>query len=291
MTIFKNIIKVTKTKMKKLLLLLALIATATFTACEDDDTTTGPSTGSTYQPTNINSWWAADEFETDSLGNIIQDTYASSTMTAGTSFQLNGKTATNFINTSADGGKDTTILAVEGTVVYMDGKAYENIGDMSNIFGEESPEIDLNLTWVKIADSKASNWEIAKVPIVDMDVSSMANGMPAKMNGNTTVTGYKKGTAIVNIKGTNYTAQEFNIESKMTGKVTAMNIEAATVSYTNTQRLWFVENVGLVKTEIAPTVFEIKYSALAKQFSTELEDMKMVSGGLGSLVKDYKIVK
>lgn len=278
--------------MKKLFLLLALIATASFTACKDDDTTTGPTTGSaTYQPTYMNSWWAADEYETDSLGNIMQNSYSSSTMTAGTSFQLNGKTATNFINTSADGSKDTTILSVDGTVVYMDGKAYEKIGAMTNIFGEETPDMELNLTWVKIADAKSNSWEIANVPFTDLDVSGMAGGIPAKMSGATTINGYKKGTAVVNIKGTNYTAQEFNVESKLSGSVSAMGIQAATVSYTNTQRLWFVENVGLVKTEIAPTVFEIKYSALAKQMSSELQDSKMVSGGLGSLVKDFKIIK
>lgn len=277
--------------MKKLFLLLALIATASFTACKDDDTTTGPTTGSTYQPTYNLSWWAADEYDTDSLGNIIPESINSSTMTAGNSYTLNGKTATNFIFTSADGSKDTTILAVDGTVVYMDGKAYEEIGDMTNIIGDNSIDLKLNLNWVKIADAKSNSWEIAKVPFADIDVTEMSQGYPSKMSGNTTINGYKKGTAVVNIKGTNYTAQEFNIVSTMSSTVTSSGLQVANVSLVNTQKLWFVENVGLVKQEYAPTVYKVKYSDAVKQYVPTLEDIDIVSGGMNSTVKDFKIIK
>jgi len=277
--------------MKKLFLLLALIATVSFNACKDDEpTTVGPTpTASTYQPTHKNSWRIFDNFETDSLGAMIPGTTFSSTLSAGDSFQYNGKTATNFININTEGEKDTTILSVYGKTVYMDGKVFEDFGDMTNILGENAPKIPLNLTWVKIADANSNSWEVSKVPFTNIDVSSMSGGIPATMNGNNTMTGYKKGTAVVNIKGTNYTAQEFNIETKLTGTVKSFNIDAASVVYTNTQRFWFVEGVGMVKFEIAPTTYEIKYSPLAKQMSSDLEDMKMVSGGNVSTVIDFNI--
>lgn len=274
--------------MKKLFLLLALLAPFAFMSCSED--VTAPSKG-TFLPTNTGTWWEMEIYPTDSLGNK-DGISSSSTITVGTSYPLNGRTATQYID-RYDDSSDTTLYSSEGQIVYIDGTQFNQIGTYFSAIlgGGTAPDINLNLTWVKIADPNTPSWEVAKVPIPETDVSDVigGGGIKAYLNGEIRVNGSQAGTEQITIKGKTHTASVFNMNIEFAGKVNTTvffaKVDLASISVLIGQKFYFVDGIGLVKSVNSGQTFELKPISS----TLPIPGQKSKTGGSVSTVIDYNI--
>lgn len=276
--------------MKKILLLLAVISPLAFMSCSED--VTAPSKG-TYLPANKGTWWIMEDYATDSLGNK-EGSPSTSTITVGNTFDLNGKKAIEYINTSQDVPNDTTLYATEGQIVYIDGTQFNQVGEFFSavLGGGTAPDINLNLTWVKIADPNTTSWEVAKVQIPETDVSDVIGGgagIKAYLNGEIRVNGSQAGTEQITIKGKTYTASVFNMNIEFAGKVNTTiifaKVDLASISVLIGQKFYFVEGIGMVKSVNSGQTFELKRLNPA----LPIPEQKSKTGGSVSTVIDYNI--
>ncbi|GEM_PF-2616056 len=274
--------------MKKIFLLLTLLTPLAFMSCSEDVTT--PSKG-TFLPATKGTWWIMEDYATDSLGNTT-GTPSTSTMTVGSTIDLNGKKAVQYLNTIDNVQFDTTLYASEGQIIYTDGTQFNQIGSIFGAFlgGGTSPDLDLNLTWVKIADPNTPSWEVTKVDIPEMDISQLfggAGGVKANLNGYIKVSGAQGGTEDITIKGKIYSASKFNINVEFIGKVTTtlfnQKVELATINFILGQSYYFVEGIGMVKQLNTGQTFEIKARV------PNVPNQNRKTGGNVSTVIDFNI--
>lgn len=274
--------------MKKLFLLLAVLAPLAFMSCSED--VTAPTKG-TFLPTNTGTWWEMETNATDSLGNK-EGISSSSTITVGSTYDFNGRKATQFIDISEGVEPDTTLMSVDGQIVYIDGTEFNQFGNFFSEFlgGGTAPDINLNLTWVKIADPNTPSWEVTKVDIPEMDVSQFLGGqIKAYLNGNIKITGSQAGIEDIVIKGKTYAASAFNMNIEFAGKVNTTivfaKIDLASINVIIGQKFYFVEGIGLVKSVNTGQTFELKRLNPA----LPIPEQKSKTGGSISTVIDFNI--
>lgn len=149
-------------------------------------------------------------------------------------------------------------------------------------------------TWRTMVDFSKSSWTVldtnlANITFIDTEVETGFGKLPltVKATGTLKTTGTKGGTATLTIDGKNVTAQEYIIETKVNATLSPSIalITFEPLSVTQTMRMWFAEDIGLVKSHEDPLKVEVKYSGAVTG--------KQVQNFLGKqrTLKRYKVSK
>lgn len=153
---------------------------------------------------------------------------------------------------------------------------------------------DTKSTWRTMVDFSKSSWTVldtnlANITFIDTEVETGFGKLPltVKATGTLKTTGTKGGTATLTIDGKNVTAQEYIIETKVNATLSPSIalITFEPLSVTQTMRMWFAEDIGLVKSHEDPLKVEVKYSGAVTG--------KQVQNFLGKqrTLKRYKVSK
>jgi hypothetical protein len=297
-------------KMKKILLLLVIALPFILTSCKDDDNPTNTDNGgganTSIMPTTKGSWWVNDDYMVDTNGVTSSSPVSSSTVTNGNNITKEGKSCIEQITTFKDPETNkittqTNYVAVEGNKVYIFGEQVVQgfslfIGLLLGGEGGGSNIDFSNVKWLKVADKDASSWTMAEIPVELKDITIPGFSLPGSsgsavdVKGKITMTGVKKGSTSVTIKGKQHTAQQYDMEIKFTADISTNTgfgkSKVATAEFSTVNSTWFSDGVGVVRAESVGSTTNVKLIPLLGGASLVNEVDK---SGSKSILLDYQI--
>ncbi len=222
------------------MMLLALVFL--FSACSDDsDNPTDPGDNddaAAYYKIDVGNWWIFQNYDLDTLDQVIDGTESVDTTRVLASLQYQGKSAYMATSTYYDSEEglivDTFYIAVEGQKLYQ---YFDNLGNEQLLvpFGG----------WVLTADFNGTEWTVVDTTITDQEVDLGDNA--GILNATFTIKGKKLNKENITVKGKTVEAQKFEQTVSMVGTITVSGFEIQ-INQTVKTTLWFGENVGLAKT-------------------------------------------
>jgi hypothetical protein len=105
--------------------------------------------------------------------------------------------------------------------------------------------------WVVIADNNSSSWDIFTLPVDSIPITY--GGLTFSLSGTIKIQGKKSEKTTVNFMDKNYTAQKFIMEVNINGTIGG----TIPVNFTIKTNYYYVENIGLVKSETLSTTITI----------------------------------
>ncbi len=296
--------------MKKILLLLVIALPFILTSCKDDDNPTNTDNGgganTSIMPTTKGSWWVNDDYIVDTNGVTSSSPVSSSTVTNGNNITKEGKSCIEQTTTTRDLETNeveslTNYVAVEGNKVYIYG---EEIVQGFSLFiglllgGEGGgSNIDFsNVKWLKVADKDASSWTMAEIPVELTGITIPGFELPVgdgtvDVKGKIAMTGVKKGTTTVTVKGKQHTAQQYDMQIKFTADIsTAVPVfgkqKIASAEFSSGNSTWFSDGIGIVRTESIGSTTNVK---LVPAFGGSSLVNEVDKSGSKSILLDYQI--
>jgi hypothetical protein len=237
--------------MKKTPFLLLLMLILGFYSCSDDTVSSGKSK---YINGNIDSYWIYENFPVDIQQGVIADSsFIDSTYISAKVNVLNKDCSVY----TTDNYEDDEISST--TEMYLreeDEKIYTHSGFVTNAFDNLPIDLPFELEekWIKIADFNDDLWLVYEMEIDTVTVPFIG----AKLVGEIKVMGSKEGNESIVISGNNHNAQQFQLEIVFTGTIIFNGLPIA-FNPERTVDLWFVENIGMVKTYEHPSAIAIPY--------------------------------
>jgi hypothetical protein len=110
--------------------------------------------------------------------------------------------------------------------------------------------------WVVVADNNSSSWDIYTIPIDSLPISY--GGLTFSLTGTIKIQGKKSDKTTLNIMGKDYTAQKFIMEVIIDGKIGG----TYPINFTIQTNQYYVENIGLVKTETLSTSLTVLFQTI-----------------------------
>lgn len=246
-------------KISKHLIMLGFLCLMVFavSCSEDDDNGNGngndPSAGDTYFKNATGSYWIYNYFDLDEDGNEVPDTRVEDSVVVTGTDQIGGKNAI-VIETFSEGESIEDYLYVDGDQLWA--WAPYIAPDVEDLGPLKDAPIILDDMWVKIADFNANSWGLDTINVPKMTFNYEGIG-DIDVEGDFMYF-VKKGTAgTMDINGTSYKTQEFNVIYKFDGEFTVeifpMPIEK---SFEIVNHYIYAEGIGLVKRKLDPTFVE-----------------------------------
>ncbi len=276
--------------MRSVLSCLAIVALLGFASCSDssspsnnnNDNNNNNTPTKNYMPLADGNSWVYDDVDLDTLtGNPIASSLAEVTDSIVLVSTVAGRANASTLNSYVAG------IETNSSVVAKTSTTYDM--RMKTPFLDEFVK-DTKASWRTLVDFSKDTWmvldtNLANIPFVETEFS----GVPVvvKGSGNLKVTGRKGSTGNVMLDGKSVPTQEYIIETTVAATLAA-NIGLVTfepLNVTTTTRIWFAEEIGIVKSIEAPVKVEVKYSGLAS--GTQVQSFL----GKERTLKRYKVSK
>lgn len=234
-----------------------------------DNTTNPPASTKNYYPMTVGNYWVYQDYETDSLGNIIQNKMSiDSTYISGQTTKL-GKQAYVFVTTTNDTAPSENYFYKDAAKLYT----------FSNFINSDATSNFFNISdrWVLLADDNGSQWTVFDTTVTNLPLDF--GGNTVNMSGRLTFSGQKGGMTTViwgKNKDKSLQAQEFITNVKFTGTVTVL--VPFNITMTSAIHTYYADNIGPVKTKMDP--FKI---------STDLPIGSQTMGGYETFMINYNV--
>lgn len=227
--------------MKKLLMLLAL--TLFVVSCsDDDDNPVNPDPNKVYMPLKAGNYWLYDTYDLDMQNQINTET----------------KQVDSLVS-----GEKTTYLLKEAYLLkqFTDGELngnYHFYTEAGSVFAESNYILPLNTgfglpidkitnQWVKIADFSSTNWNVLTHQFANESISIPQLPSGIKLNASYTVSAARSSNKVpFTLNAVNYDSYEITLTHRINGTLSYLLISAP-LDFTITQKIYFVENIGIVK--------------------------------------------
>lgn len=245
---------------------LAAAATLGFVSCSSDSTS--PDTNNNggnntntknYLPFSMGSAWVYDDVALDTLtGERIPATLAQETDSITATGMVAGRADAYTLQTFRAGLSTDTIIMAKTTNTF---DQYIETPLVSS-FTETQAE------WRSIVDFTKDNLTVLNTDLANITLlETEFQGFPitVKAGGKLIMVTKKGGTATLTINGTSVTAQEYILETSIDG---TLSIEPATfaslvsfdpLAVKSITRVWFAENIGIVKYKDEPYTIMVNY--------------------------------
>lgn len=245
---------------KNLILLIAIImVVVSLPSCsEEDSPTNGSSDITNYFPMILNAWWKYENHVIDSETNqpTGEAEYDSMAVTKNDAVKLDS-TAYEFTTWDIVNGQ-----AENPTMdyFYKEGKKLWAFSDLINSqldLGVELPlPLELEDMWVLVADPDGTQWKIYEkdIPKTTIDL----DGNEAEFTGTFEITNTNAGTEDIEIGGDTFSARKYRIAFNILGNAVPLAFPVPiAVTMKTVYSVWFVEDIGLVKTYLEPVVITV----------------------------------
>ncbi|MGA2297031.1 MAG: hypothetical protein ABSG15_05730 [FCB group bacterium] len=210
---------------------------------------TGPeNTFVNYLPTKMGTYWVYDVYTLDSNGNrtsnipTIDSTIISGTITK---LGLVGSIFTSYtIDSSGTSTGTDTYYRSDSSKIY----AFTNL--ITNMLPSQIP-LPINDAWLLIINPNSDLWRIYEQTVTDLQLF-----VGVTITGDLNVEGSNEGTEMITIASNNFTARKFLIKMTFIGNLTT---GTQTIPITYERKIYqdYVENIGLVKSHIEPSVLPL----------------------------------
>lgn len=272
--------------MRSVLTCLAMVVLLGFASCSDSTAPTDNNNNNTpiknYMPLANGNSWVYDDVDLDTLtGNPIASSLAEVTDSIVLVSTVAGRANASTLN-SYVAGVETNSSVVAKTSTTYDMR-------MATPFLDEFVE-DTKASWRTFVDFSKDTWTVLDTNLADVTfIETEVQGFPliVKASGNLKLTGKKGSAGTVMLDGKSVATQEYIIETTIAATLTA-NIGLVTfepLNVTTSTRIWFAEEIGIVRSVEAPFKIEVKYSGIAS--GTQVQQFL----GKERNLKRYKVSK
>ena len=212
-----------------------------------DDSPTKPSADKTYLPTTNGTYWLSEVYTLDTNGRLDTQPYYDSLIVSGTETKLEklANVFNGFIsqNRSQWSANRTEYYYIERNKIYTHSDIFKSI------FGLKLDEANFDLPieypneWYLFIDPNSNSWQIDTLILSDIPIELL--GTTRSVDATIIIRGSKGNTETVTFKGQQYTAQIFNIEFSLDGKIDKL----LPVKISRKLSLWMVDGLGFFKTK------------------------------------------
>lgn len=281
--------------MRSVLTGLFMVALLGFVSCSDSsspsDNNNNNNNNNTppknYAPLAKGNSWVYDDVDLDTLsGEPIPSSMAEVTDSIVAVGTISGRADAYTLNSYLVGAE------INSSVVAKTSTTYDI--RMKTPFLEEFIE-DTKASWRSVIDFSKDTWKVLDTNLADItfletefEVSPGVNfPVVVKGTGNLKMNGRKGSTSTLTVDGKSVNAQEYIVETTIAANLAA-NISIVTfepLNITTSTRIWFAEDIGIVKSIEAPFKVEVKYSGVRS--GTEVQQFL----GKERTLKRYQVSK
>jgi len=260
--------------MRSVLTCLAMVALLGFASCADstapadnNNNNNNNNNQKNYAPLSSGSSWTYDDVILDTVsGNPIPSSLTEETDSVESSSTVAGKQNAYTIVSYRSG------IETDSKIVTSSTSSFDVY--MKTPFLEQFIQ-DTKTSWRTVVDFSKSSWSVLDTNLASVTfVETEVEGYPTtvKATGNLKVTGTKGSTTTLTIDGKSVTAQEFVVESvinatllgsvKYSGSdVPLPNDFFNPLTVKSVSRIWFAENIGIVKSKDEPYTVSASWKA------------------------------
>ena len=269
--------------MKCLKLIVILAASVAFlAACSSNDNSTNPQGSKNYMPNTIGTYWIQERYNLDTANNKINtEPIMDSTVVSGKE-TLFGKLIDSLSVFTLSG---TTWQKSNNLFYYKEvPKVYMRSNILTSMIGLQNLPIQLPFTipdtLMLVADPDGIVWNLMTITFMEIPINVPQFGT-GKLGGSFTASEKRELPEFVMVGTQNMTAIKFTIDLTLKCTITLDLIPIPIpIEIKRYFHIWFVENVGLVKMYLEPTVFNLDLGTTPITFNMD---------GLVSTVVRYNI--
>lgn len=262
---------------------LAVIAAATLLhSCSSSDSPNNPGGSTTvYMPLTNGNSWTYQQYQLDTVGAV---------KLPATEVEANDKV----VGTVSIGGKQASIVATSVLGIAIDTTHYNQTGDVLSVYSDLGFITDLTgnkqITWRPWVDFGKTAWTALDTTIADVSVyKGIVSDIPVDLRttGTLKTTGAKTGSTTLTVDGKELQAIEYTVTTVFSGALKG----SATISgfpltldpflkpltVTMVSKVWFAENVGIVKVRQEPYAISIVYENIPLAGSGSFEQKEFGS--------------
>lgn len=283
---------------KKTLVSASAIAMIFVASCSDDSSTNTNNTNTSVAisksfPISEGSFWINDSYTIDSMNVKTKASLDSIVCYKLATYKEKSNVAKDVMFTMKTGSDtymagDTSYYSLEGNKLYVGAELINNAIAKSStenaVVGLISSLFTVDQSWLLVANSDASTWDIYSKQIKDQAVTVL--GQSLIVNANMTVKGTKGIEENLTIAGKSVKAQKYTANLKIEGTGTLLGTKAVDFSINVVFNFWTSEGIGIVKRSNEGNNIKI---VVASAFQSLLQSSESVTGKTEDVLIRYSI--